>query len=128
MMQRQPMFAGMQQALQAQGQQQQPRAAPPAQQPMWNGAQQNPWLQGLPGRGMAALRGMGQQLGMQAQNWGDPGQDAPVVRPPMNRGPNPMQAQQTQQMAQRYAQGLPKPGGQAQGLVNEEDPRFNGRY
>jgi hypothetical protein len=32
----------------------------------------------------------------------------------------PPQAAQTQGMAQRYAQGA------QQGLVNEEDPRFNG--
>ena len=128
MMQRMPMFAGMQQALAAQGQGQ-PRAVPPQQPPMWNGMQQNPWLQnkgrmpGQPGQpgGMGMLRAMGQQLGAQAQNWGNPGQGAPTIRnPSAGRSPDAMRAEMTQREAGQYARG------REQGLVNDEDPRFNG--
>lgn len=114
------MMSGLAQRLAQQGPQRPMQHGEPPQQgagrPQWGGpGMGNGWLQ-------PALQRMGQALGAQA--WGQPGQGAPTIAPP-RPGANPdlgARAQQTQGMAQRYAQGAQ----QAQGIVNDEDPRFNG--
>lgn len=128
-----PMFGGMARGMAQQGAQgaapqqgSQPGSVPTVQRPM----PQNPWMQqagapgGWGGQNVMALRGLAQGLqGQRPQNWGDPGDDAPVIQNPGagRMGPGgPMQAAALQQAAQRFA-GMQKPG-----MIAEDDPRMRG--
>ena len=112
MIQRQQ-FPGMMRGLMQQqpqgGQPQAPQWGPQAGANSWGGQQMQ--MQ----RGQGQLQGLARQLGQQA--WGDPGPGAAVIQ---NPGAQRQMAPNPQQAAQQYAQG------QAQGLVNERDPRFSG--